>query len=332
MKFETKEKIFNAILFVPPIVLTILIGFIYGWHTIGMFLFVLLGWTVVVFILMIVRWTLGDLIEERISEYRARVKLNSLIIETFNFPKKEWYNLPKDIRSKLYYDKRSLDKIKSKILSKVSEAKWLNLNLNEKLSTIESTVSELEKEFEKQHLAQQKQAEKRRKIKEQKEKERKEQEEIERKEEYERKKRNEEFEKRQKLIELEKQKKIEEENRQEEKRARQERKDQEYKERIKRDLLRKEREMELASEAIKELEAEGKLSKDHYKKHDRKPIPSHIKQAVWNRDKQQCVNCGSQMNLEFDHIVPVSRGGSNSVKNIQLLCLSCNRTKSNKIM
>ncbi|MCR9173461.1 MAG: HNH endonuclease [bacterium] len=332
MEFETEEKIFKAVLFVPPIVLTILIGFIYGWHNIGMFLFVLLGWTVLVLILMFIKWTLGDLIEERISEYRDRVKLNSLIIETFNFQKKEWYNLPKDIRSNLHYDKKSLDKIKSKIFSTVAESEWLNMNLNEKLSTIESAVLALEKEFEKQQLARQKEAEKRRKLEEQKERERKEREELERKLEDERKKQNEEFEKKQKLIDLEKQKKILEEKRQQDKIARQERIDREYKERIKRDLLRKEREKELASEAIKELEAEGKLSKDHFKKHDRKPIPSHIKQAVWKRDREQCVNCGSQKDLEFDHIVPVSKGGSNSLKNIQLLCLSCNRTKTNKIM
>ena len=47
--------------------------------------------------------------------------------------------------------------------------------------------------------------------------------------------------------------------------------------------------------------------------------------------KEEIVKCGSQENLEFDHIIPLSKGGSNTVRNIQLLCQKCNREKSNKI-
>ena len=47
---------------------------------------------------------------------------------------------------------------------------------------------------------------------------------------------------------------------------------------------------------------------------------------------QSLINTGSKENIEFDHIIPFSKGGSNSVNNIQLLCLKCNRAKSNKIM
>ena len=41
--------------------------------------------------------------------------------------------------------------------------------------------------------------------------------------------------------------------------------------------------------------------------------------------------CGSQKNLEFDHIIPVSKGGANTARNLQLLCQDCNRHKSDKI-
>lgn len=63
----------------------------------------------------------------------------------------------------------------------------------------------------------------------------------------------------------------------------------------------------------------------------RLPIPDDVKLFVWKRDQGKCVKCGSQINLEFDHIIPVSKGGSNTARNIQLLCESCNRKKSNNI-
>ena len=63
----------------------------------------------------------------------------------------------------------------------------------------------------------------------------------------------------------------------------------------------------------------------------REPIPEDIQVLVWNRDGGKCVKCGSQDKLEFDHIIPVSKGGSNTARNIQLLCEKCNRGKHDKI-
>jgi hypothetical protein len=61
-------------------------------------------------------------------------------------------------------------------------------------------------------------------------------------------------------------------------------------------------------------------------------IPTNVKRAVWVRDKGQCVQCGSNLNLEYDHIIPHSQGGSNTERNIQILCQDCNRKKSNNIV
>ena len=68
-----------------------------------------------------------------------------------------------------------------------------------------------------------------------------------------------------------------------------------------------------------------------YEQTTRTPIPEAIRAEVWRRDQGRCVNCGSKENLHFDHIIPVSRGGGTSPKNLQLLCQSCNFTKGAKI-
>lgn len=56
-------------------------------------------------------------------------------------------------------------------------------------------------------------------------------------------------------------------------------------------------------------------------------IPIDVRREVWRRDEGKCVNCGSQERLEFDHIIPFSLGGSNTARNVQLLCEICNRDK-----
>ena len=63
----------------------------------------------------------------------------------------------------------------------------------------------------------------------------------------------------------------------------------------------------------------------------RERIPESVKMFVWRRDHSRCVQCGSNELLEFDHIIPVVEGGSNTERNIQLLCESCNRKKGRRI-
>ena len=60
----------------------------------------------------------------------------------------------------------------------------------------------------------------------------------------------------------------------------------------------------------------------------RKRIPDDVKQYIWTRDAGQCQSCGSVSELQFDHVIPVSMGGSNDVENLQILCGPCNRSKA----
>jgi hypothetical protein len=63
----------------------------------------------------------------------------------------------------------------------------------------------------------------------------------------------------------------------------------------------------------------------------REAIPRAVQREVWQRDGGKCVECDTKAKLCFDHIVPFSKGGSNSVRNLQLLCESCNLSKGNRI-
>ena len=108
------------------------------------------------------------------------------------------------------------------------------------------------------------------------------------------------------------------------------------------------KELEVAkAEAIKSMKDLDRLSSEFYEERkiwDRnlyrteseikkvsqpeRHIQFKVKQSVWRRDNGRCVECKSNEKLEYDHIIPVSKGGSNTERNIQLLCEKCNRKKS----
>ncbi|QIS02657.1 DUF2510 domain-containing protein [Nocardia brasiliensis] len=64
---------------------------------------------------------------------------------------------------------------------------------------------------------------------------------------------------------------------------------------------------------------------------DTRSIPQEVKAEVWQRDGGKCVECGDSHYLEFDHIIPLSRGGATSAANLQILCRACNRAKGARI-
>jgi hypothetical protein len=67
------------------------------------------------------------------------------------------------------------------------------------------------------------------------------------------------------------------------------------------------------------------------KEQKRESIPIDLRNKIWNRDNGKCVDCGSNEKLEFDHIIPFSKGGATTYRNLQLLCEPCNRKKSARI-
>ena len=51
---------------------------------------------------------------------------------------------------------------------------------------------------------------------------------------------------------------------------------------------------------------------------------------VFEKYGEFCQICGSEDNLTIDHIVPISKGGTSDLDNLQPLCKSCNSSKGAK--
>jgi 5-methylcytosine-specific restriction endonuclease McrA len=66
-------------------------------------------------------------------------------------------------------------------------------------------------------------------------------------------------------------------------------------------------------------------------------IPAHVKRAVWERDGGRCTfvgdnghRCGARRFLEFDHVVPVARGGEATVDGLRLRCRAHNQYEAER--
>lgn len=67
----------------------------------------------------------------------------------------------------------------------------------------------------------------------------------------------------------------------------------------------------------------------------RTPIPKSVRFEVFKRDKFTCQYCGASapdVILEIDHIMPVSKGGTNDIMNLVTSCRDCNRGKKDKAL
>lgn len=64
---------------------------------------------------------------------------------------------------------------------------------------------------------------------------------------------------------------------------------------------------------------------------DTRSIPHAMRTEIWQRYGGKCADCSAREYLEFDHIIPHSRGGATSLDNLQLLCRRCNLAKGARI-
>jgi hypothetical protein len=67
-------------------------------------------------------------------------------------------------------------------------------------------------------------------------------------------------------------------------------------------------------------------------------IPAHVKRAVWRRDQGRCTfvgenghRCDAREMLEFDHVMPVARGGEATVEGIRLRCRAHNYYEAERV-
>lgn len=89
-------------------------------------------------------------------------------------------------------------------------------------------------------------------------------------------------------------------------------------------------------DAIPDIAGHFTVSRDRLK---RRPIPQRIKRAVFYRDRGRCTECGRDLSWvldslpaeQFDHVVPLARGGLNDITNLQLLCEPCNKAKADNL-
>ena len=59
--------------------------------------------------------------------------------------------------------------------------------------------------------------------------------------------------------------------------------------------------------------------------HNPRNVSQKIKHEVWKRDGGCCVVCRSRQHLNYDHVIPVARGGLSMANNLCLLCFNCNQ-------
>ena len=79
--------------------------------------------------------------------------------------------------------------------------------------------------------------------------------------------------------------------------------------------------------------AEGFTETANSRRMSRK-VSTRVMMRVARRDNYMCQECGRGLRdfeIEFDHIIPVAKGGSSEEHNVRVTCFDCNRSKSDAL-
>jgi hypothetical protein len=63
----------------------------------------------------------------------------------------------------------------------------------------------------------------------------------------------------------------------------------------------------------------------------RERIAADVRRVVFERDGGRCVECGSDFDIQYDHVIPFSAGGAATAENLQILCAGCNKRKGDSL-
>lgn len=56
-------------------------------------------------------------------------------------------------------------------------------------------------------------------------------------------------------------------------------------------------------------------------------LPRDVRSLAFSVYGDACLSCGSKESVEVDHVIPLTKGGTHTVENLQPLCRSCNASK-----
>lgn len=100
-------------------------------------------------------------------------------------------------------------------------------------------------------------------------------------------------------------------------------------------VLRKQKFAEVASPRA----ARGQGASDGQNPAQTRQIPAHVKREVWKRDGGRCTfvgahghRCTCRERIEFDHRVPIAKGGESTVENVRLLCRTHNQYEAERVL